>query len=96
VGTPDRTVSYIVKRRAMPPAAAVVVNAGRLNFDGKLDLTKLANVCNGALTAHDEATPSPEAIASRSENHSIVISKEVPVAVNLLPVGPGYIVPHDC
>ena len=96
VGTPDRTaLSHREATRAMLPA--VVINAGRLNFDSKLDLNKLANVCRGGLTvtAHDNVTPSPEAIARRSECHSIIISKEVPVAVNLLPAG-LTLIPHDC
>lgn len=68
-------------------AAACLVNAARLDFDAKLDLSKIADACGGAscLTRHDDSTPSPAVIATRATNHDIVITKEVPVDVHLLP-----------
>lgn len=64
---------------------AVVINAGRLDFDRKLDFTKLKDACGGELTMFDDDSPTPEAIAERASGHSVVVSKEVPVDVNLLP-----------
>ena len=64
---------------------AVVINAGRLDFDRKLDFTKLKDACGGELTMFDDDSPSPEAIAERASGHAVVVSKEVPVDVNLLP-----------
>ena len=63
----------------------VVINAGRLDFDAKLDFTKLKDACGGTLTMHDDSTPTPAQIAERAQGHAVVISKEVPVDVNLLP-----------
>ena len=63
----------------------VVINAGRLDFDAKLDFTKLKDACGGTLTMHNDSTPTPAQIAERAKGHAVVISKEVPVDVNLLP-----------
>tara|TARA_B100000768_G_C11236705_1_gene357569 strand:+ start:377 stop:1159 length:783 start_codon:yes stop_codon:yes gene_type:complete len=63
----------------------VVINAGRLDFDAKLDFTKLKDACGGTLTMHNDSTPTPAQIAERAQGHAVVISKEVPVDVNLLP-----------
>ena len=64
---------------------AVLVNAGRLDYDGSLDFSRLAAACGGEPTRHDDPTPSPAAIASRAEGHSVLITKEVPVDVASLP-----------
>ena len=63
----------------------VVINAGRLDFDAKLDFTKLKDACGGTLTMHNDSTPTPAQIAERAKGHAVVISKEVPVDVNILP-----------
>ena len=54
----------------------VVINAGRLDFDAKLDFTKLKDACGGTLTMHNDSTPTPAQIAERAKGHAVVISKE--------------------
>ena len=64
---------------------AVLINAGRLDFDGKLDLSGLEKACGVPVTKHDDHTPSPIDIAKYAEGHTTLVTKEVPVDVNLLP-----------
>eukprot|EP00401_Gymnodinium_catenatum_P079456 CAMPEP_0117516112 /NCGR_PEP_ID=MMETSP0784-20121206/30926_1 /TAXON_ID=39447 /ORGANISM="" /LENGTH=315 /DNA_ID=CAMNT_0005311947 /DNA_START=36 /DNA_END=979 /DNA_ORIENTATION=+ len=64
---------------------AVIVNAGRLDFDQGLDLSKLA--------AHVEVTrfesdPTPDEILSRVEGQNIVITKEIPVPGDIIAMFP--------
>ena len=63
---------------------AVIINAGRLDFDRKLDLSKLSSVCgaDANVTRHDDSTPSPSVIGERSADHTIVISKEAEPALH--------------
>ena len=64
---------------------AVLVNAGRLDFDGKLDFSRLDEACGAAVTRHDDHTPSPETIAAYAVGHATLVTKEVPVDVKALP-----------
>ena len=64
---------------------AVVVNAGRLDFDGKLDFSRLHEACGAPVTRHDDHTPSPETIAAYAVGHATLVTKEVPVDVKALP-----------
>mmetsp|Transcript_96896 Transcript_96896/g.289451 ORF Transcript_96896/g.289451 Transcript_96896/m.289451 type:complete len:315 (+) Transcript_96896:76-1020(+) len=57
-------------------AKAVLVNAGRLNFDKGLDFTKLGS--HAAVTEF-ESDPSPEEILARVQDQEVVITKEIPV-----------------
>ena len=66
---------------------AVLVNAGRLDYDRKLDFSRLERACGAPLTRHDDDTPSPSDIAARAVGHGILITKEVPVDVDALPDG---------
>ena len=66
---------------------AVLVNAGRLDYDRKLDFSRLERACGAPLTRHDDDTPSPSDIAARAAGHGILITKEVPVDVDALPDG---------
>eukprot|EP00401_Gymnodinium_catenatum_P042278 CAMPEP_0117538392 /NCGR_PEP_ID=MMETSP0784-20121206/42456_1 /TAXON_ID=39447 /ORGANISM="" /LENGTH=424 /DNA_ID=CAMNT_0005335007 /DNA_START=42 /DNA_END=1316 /DNA_ORIENTATION=+ len=73
-GTLDRT-----RRLATPKT--ILVNAGRLDFDGRLDFSKLASVVE--LTRHD-ADANPEQVLDLVQGQEVVITKEIPV--------PGYII----
>lgn len=64
---------------------AVVVNAGRLDFDAKLDLSALQAIAD--VTRH-ESDATPEQIVERVAGQNIVITKEIPVpaaAINNFP-----------
>ena len=61
----------------------VVVNAGRLDFDRGLDFSRLAEVAE--VRRYDDSSPSPEAIAERAAGAAVIVTKEVPVDVDLLP-----------
>jgi glycerate dehydrogenase len=86
-------VSMLARRLARPLTTlarhvmtkAVVVNAGRLDFDGKLDFSRLHEACGAPVTRHDDHTPSPETIAAYAVGHATLVTKEVPVDVNALP-----------
>ena len=64
---------------------AVLINAGRLDFDGKLDFSRLDEACGAPVTRHDDHTPSPETIAAYAVGHATLVTKEVPVDVKALP-----------
>ena len=53
---------------------AVLINAGRLDFDGKLDFSRLDEACGAAVTRHDDHTPSPEAIAAYAVGHATLVT----------------------
>jgi len=55
---------------------AVLVNAGRLDFDNGLDLSKMSSVVE---LARFESDASPEQILERVEGQEIIITKEIPV-----------------
>lgn len=56
----------------------VVLNAGRLNYDGKLDLTGLS----GDVTIYDDTAPSQ--LLDRVQGCAVVVTKELPVGGDLL------------
>lgn len=62
---------------------AVLVNAGRLDFDAQLDLTRLREACSGGLRRF-EADPSPEEIAQRAEGADVLVTKEIPVTATTI------------
>jgi glycerate dehydrogenase len=64
---------------------AVLINAGRLDFDGKLDFSRLDEACGAPVTRHDDHTPSPDTIAAYAVGHATLVTKEVPVDVKALP-----------
>ena len=47
---------------------AVLINAGRLDFDGKLDFSRLDEACGAPVTRHDDHTPSPDTIAGHARD----------------------------
>lgn len=55
---------------------AILINSGRLNWDGALDLSRLGAA---AEVAQHEQDATPEQILKLVEGHEIVISKEIPV-----------------
>ena len=58
----------------MPPKLkAVLINAGRLDFDAKLNLAKLSEVCD--VTRYDDSSPTQAEIGERANGHDMVISK---------------------
>ena len=86
-------------------ARVCVVNAGRLDFDGKLNLRSISkalfrdgmlgttdtidnnndNNNKNALTAHSDASPTPDVVAERAKGHNCIVTKEIEVDVELLP-----------
>lgn len=81
--------TVVMSSSVVARSRACVVNARRLNFDGELSFDELnrvlGDVSGGAVTTHDDASPSVEDIARRCVGHDVLISKEVPVDVTLLP-----------
>merc|ERR1712167_288540 len=62
-------------------ASAVIVNAGRLDFDRRLDFSVLegdVKVC------HDTEDPSDAAILERVAGRSVVVTKEIPIPGRLI------------
>ena len=86
-------------------ARVCVVNAGRLDFDRKLDCDPYSkalfrdgmlgitdtidnnndNNNKNALTAHSDASPTPDVVAERAKGHNCIVTKEIEVDVELLP-----------
>ena len=64
---------------------ACIVNAGRLDFDGRLDFSVLEEACGSTVTQHDDHSPSPSEIATFANGMTTLVTKEVPVDVSLLP-----------
>jgi glycerate dehydrogenase len=62
----------------------VVVNAGRLDWDGALDWAQLEATCT--VVRHTDSSPSPAELAARCDGATVVVTKEVGVDVHLLPV----------
>ena len=52
----------------------VVVNAGRLDFDGSLSFEALAAVAD--LQRFDDSSPTPQQVAERAACASIIVTKE--------------------
>ena len=71
----------------MGGASGCVVNARRLNFDGRVDFRGLEEALGvgGRLTVHDDGSPDVAAVASRAEGHRVLVTKEVAVDVETLP-----------
>lgn len=63
-------------------AKAVIINAGRLNFDKGIDFSKLADAV--ASISVYETDASPEEILKRVEGQEIVITKEIPVPGDII------------
>ena len=61
----------------------VVVNAGRLDWDGALDWAELERT--GAVVLHPDGSPLPAELAARCDGATVVVTKEVKVDVDLLP-----------
>ena len=83
-------------------AKVCVVNAGRLDFDGRLNLRSISKALRdgmlgtntdaadnannkNALTAHSDASPTPDVVAERAKGHNCIVTKEIEVDVELLP-----------
>ncbi|GMI14489.1 hypothetical protein TrVE_jg9757 [Triparma verrucosa] len=58
----------------------VMLNAGRINFDGKLDFSPLEKLAN--ITQYD--TTSEEQIIERVQGHDIVLNKEMPLPSHIV------------
>lgn len=56
----------------------VVLNAAKMNYDGKLDLTKLS----GDVTVYTDTAP--EQILERIQGAAVVVTKELPVSADIL------------
>ena len=54
------------------PPRIVMLNAARLDFDGRIDLSKLSAI--GEVMRHEVSAPSE--VAARVEGHEVVINKE--------------------
>ena len=61
---------------------AVVVNAGRLNFDNRLDFSSLSAIAE--LTLYEDSTPTPGKILERVAGQDIVITKEIMIPSDVL------------
>lgn len=61
----------------------VVVNAGRLDWDGALNWTELE--ATGVVVRFFDSSPSPAELAARCDGAIVVVTKEVKVDVDLLP-----------
>ena len=61
----------------------VVVNAGRLDWDGALRWAELE--ATGTLVRFPDGSPSPAELAARCDGATVVVTKEVKVDVDLLP-----------
>eukprot|EP00434_Breviolum_minutum_P025612 symbB.v1.2.022630.t1/scaffold2014.1/size92328/9 len=57
-------------------AKVVLINAGRLDFDQKLDLSKISAIAD---VTRFESDATPEEILERVQGQDIVISKEIPI-----------------
>ena len=57
---------------SVAPPRIVMLNAARLDFDGRIDLAKLSTI--GDVTRHEISTPSE--VAARVDGHEVVINKE--------------------
>mmetsp|Transcript_153837 Transcript_153837/g.294956 ORF Transcript_153837/g.294956 Transcript_153837/m.294956 type:complete len:372 (-) Transcript_153837:102-1217(-) len=58
-------------------AKAVLVNAARVDFDQKIDLSNLKAVAE--VTQHNDNSPTPQEILERVPGHEVIITKEIPV-----------------
>lgn len=56
----------------------VVLNAAKMNYDGKLDLTRLS----GDVTVYDATAP--EQLLERIQGAAVVVTKELPVSADIL------------
>ncbi|CAK9080496.1 unnamed protein product [Durusdinium trenchii] len=62
-------------------AKVVLINAERLDFDHKLDLSKLSEIAD---VTRFESDASPEEILERVQGQDIVISKEIPIPGSII------------
>jgi len=69
-------------------AKVVLINAGRLDFDKALDLSKIAAVAD---ITRFESDASPEEILERVQGQDIVISKEIPVPGDIIAKFPSSV-----
>ena len=82
-------------RRSFSAAAdrrlkAVMLNADRLDFDGRLRFEKLEAVAT--LSRHGVSDPArPEEILERVAGHAVVINKEMPIAADLISSFPSSV-----
>ena len=64
---------------ASPRLKAVMLNADRLDFDGRLDFSRLEPVAE--LTRHAASDPArPDEILERLTGQAVVINKEMPIS----------------
>jgi len=82
-------------------ANVCIVNAGRLDFDKKLNLHSISRALglsvggggdaaagennSNSLTAHADSSPTPDVVAERARGHNCIVTKEIEIDVDMLP-----------
>ena len=84
--------SFSTARTAQKPNA-VFLNAGRLDYDQKLDFSRWHELCDTVVLNRSDAVPCPDEMLQLvcDHNANIVIAKEIPIPVDVVQQFPATV-----